>query len=494
MSQRTRVAMLAALALVAAVPRAAQADTIVGEAAGVLQIQTIASGLDIPSDFRFLPDGRIVITQLDGRVLLRNLDGSLVEAGVIAAVQPQKNSEMGLFSVEVHPDFATNGLLYFYYARSDEAGGSDLDRDRLVTIPLLADGTLDLSAEAVLVDHLQGPWNHHGGGLGIGPDRKLYLGVGDTGCTSGRPPEPLSTPANFFPTCLSNPQGKILRLELDGSIPTDNPLVGVAAATTCGATCDVDAATTGLSAPDPAIFAWGFRNPFRLWVDPVTGLPWVGDVGEISYEEIDVVHAGGHYGWPWREAAHGWPRSQCGSTTPGGDCVDPVYECRHGGSGADSGCVAVNGGAIVDGCSWPEPWRGRYFFADSGTGTIASLQPTTDRGSVVPGSRKDVAVMQMPVSVRPGPRGDLYVLDLYGRLAAISPVERVACGAPAIEPGAITPPEVPPESAVADPVATTPEATGAGCGCRTSSHGPSSTLGVGPLLVLAALGRRRRRR
>lgn len=143
MISNRRAAVVAALAI-SAMTGEARADTVVGEATGVLQIHTVASGLDLPSDFRFLPDGRIVITQLDGRVLLRTLDGGLVEAGTIAAVEPRKNAEMGLFSVEVHPDFARNGLLYFYYARSDEAGGSDLDRDRLVTIPLLADGTLDV--------------------------------------------------------------------------------------------------------------------------------------------------------------------------------------------------------------------------------------------------------------------------------------------------------------------------------------------------------------
>lgn len=493
MSPHARAAVIAALAASALLPRPARADTIVGEAAGVLQINTVASGLDVPSDFRFLPDGRIVITQLDGHVLLRNLDGGLVEAGFIAAVQPQKNSEMGLFSVEVHPDFATNGLLYFYYARSDEAGGSDLDRDRLVTIPLLPDGTLDMAAEVVLVDQIQGPWNHHGGGLGVGPDRKLYLAVGDTGCLSGKPPEPVSTPSNFFPTCLTNPQGKLLRLELDGSIPADNPLVGVEAVTSCGATCDVDTATTGLAPPARAIFAWGFRNPFRLWIDPLTGLPWVGDVGELSYEEIDVVHAGRHYGWPWREGAHGWPAAQCGSTTPGADCVDPVYECQHGGTGTDSGCVAISGGAIVDGCSWPESWRGRYFFADSGTGTIASLEPAPDRAGIVPGSRKDVAVMRMPVSVRPGPEGDLYVLDLYGRLAAISPVTRVPCAAPAIETGATASLEpVDPTLVTSEPTATAPEAVAAdgGCGCQTGASEPRA-LALLPLLAFALRRRRR---
>ncbi len=453
----------------------AAADTLVGDAAGRFSLTTVASGLEIPTDFRFLPDGRIVIVELGGRVLLRNLDGSVVEAGTISAVQPPKNGEMGLFSVEVHPDFVNNRLLYFYYARSDEQGGSDLDRDRLVTIALGTDDTLDMATETVLVDHLQGPANHHGGGLGIGKDGKLYLGVGDTGCTSGRPPEPASTPANFFPTCLSNPQGKILRLELDGSIPADNPLVGVGMVTACGETCDVDVASTGLTAPDPAIWAWGFRNPFRLWIDPTTNLPWVGDVGEISYEEIDVVQGGRHHGWPWREGAHGWPSTQCAAQTPGAACVDPVYECRHGGSGPDSNCVAVTGGAIVDDCSWPEDFRGRYYFADSGAGTLSSLQPTEDRKGVVPGSRKEVAVLQMPVALRPGPAGDLYVVDIYGRLSRLAPLERAECALPTIE---ARPPAV---ESLGTPAASAPGA--AGCGCASGRR----TDGVGAFLSFLVL-------
>src|SRR5207244_3667210 len=132
------------------------------------------------------------------------------------------------------PAFASNGRLFFYYSASDAIGGVDDDRNRAVSITLKGDGTLDKASEKVLVRGLEGRANHDGGALAIGPDGKLYIGDGDSGCNSGQATEPPYTPTNFFATCLShNGNGKIMRVNLDGSIPSDNPLVGKSNVTQC---------------------------------------------------------------------------------------------------------------------------------------------------------------------------------------------------------------------------------------------------------------------
>lgn len=253
--------------------RAASADAFLGAHAESLELTTVATGMTQATDVRFLPDGRAILTELEGRVLLLQGDGSLVVAGHLDAVLPLENGETGLLALEVHPEFESTRLLYFYHSVANTKGGTPKNRDRLVSMVLRPDDTLDLASEAGLLDGLESPAGiHHGGGLSIGPDR-----------------------------CLC----KILRIALDGSIPPDNPLVGVGNVPACGDTCESMPSTVG--APREAIWAWGFRNPFRLWVDPKTGIPWVADVEERAFEEIDLARRGGHYGWPWREGRHGYP-------------------------------------------------------------------------------------------------------------------------------------------------------------------------------------------
>lgn len=379
------------------------------------------TGLGPVTDLAFLPDGRMVIVEKTGAVRLRGAGGALTLAGTFAV---DARSEKGLLGVVVAPDFAASRRLVLYYSRSNTTGGTDLDRHRVVTVPLGADGALDLAAERVLVSGLRGPANHDGGALAIGPDGLLYVGVGDTGCNSGEPPEPPAAPSNYFGTCLSNANGKILRVALDGAIPAGNPLAAVAQATACGATCG--AAPSGLAAPRREIFAWGFRNPWRMAFEPATGRLWVGDVGEITYEEVTVVEAGRHHGWPWREGAAGWARSKCRETVPdAGDCVEPAYACRHGATagGVDGGCTSITGGVFLPGPRWPAPLRGRYLFADNVNGRVWTLEVDAARTGVVAGSRREVGRISGggPVSLRVGPDGDVYAAVLPGRVVRISP-------------------------------------------------------------------------
>jgi glucose/arabinose dehydrogenase len=380
----------------------------------------VATGLGEVTDLGFLPDGRMVIAEKGGAVLIRSTAGVVTPAG---SFDVDSSSEKGLLGLAVDPDFASTRRLFFYYSRSDSAGGTDLDRHRAVSILLTAGGSLDAATETVLVSGLRGPANHDGGAMAIGPDGKLYLGVGDTGCNSGTPPEPPPTPGNYFGTCLTNGNGKILRVDLDGGIPADNPLAAVSLATACGASCGD--APAGTAAPRRDIWAWGFRNPWRFSFDPLTGLLWVGDVGEVTYEEVTIAGAGRHHGWPWREGGRGWPPSKCRETAPDhGDCLDPVYFCGRGagGGGIDGGCQSITGGVVVDDPVWPAAGRGLYWFADNANGRVFTLRLDGARTGVVPGSRRDMGTLAGgPVSIRLGPDGLVYAAVIGGRVVRISP-------------------------------------------------------------------------
>src|SRR3970282_2174488 len=132
-----------------------------------------------------------------------------------------------------------------------------------------------------------------------------------------------------------------------------------------------DVTTLPPAAAREDIWAWGFRNPWRFWFDGETGNLWVGDVGEVTFEEIDVIPqtgGGKHYGWPWREGGEGHPVAKCQDIQPSGACLDPAYYCRHGGDqgGIDGNCESITGGVIVDSCQFPASFRGKYFFGDNG--------------------------------------------------------------------------------------------------------------------------------
>lgn len=400
-----------------------------GPSADTFVLTAVASGLAQPTSMDWLPDGRMVVTEKGGNVVLVSAGEDGGTQKVVGTFAVDTGSEKGLLHVLVHPGFASNRLLVFYYSAADSAGGTNLDRHRVVTVPLDDQDQLDLANEVVLLRGLRGPANHDGGALAIGPDGKLYVGVGDTGCNSNTAPEPPYAPRNYFATCLTNPNGKILRINLDGTIPSDNPLVGKQV-TACGDAC-TNATTAALGDAREEIWAWGFRNPWRFWFDPKTDHLWVGDVGEITYEEIDVIPPDGggkHYGWPWREGGKGHDPARCTETTPNaGACVDPQYYCAHPGKAPltdagqlDSDCASITGGVIVDSCQFPERYRGKYFFADAGRNWVSTLTPTADRRGIHTTSReKLITVSGQPVDVAVGPDGALYYAVISGAAGSI---------------------------------------------------------------------------
>jgi glucose/arabinose dehydrogenase len=219
------------------------------------------------------------------------------------------SGEAGLLGMAFHPDFTTNGLVYLNF--SELVGGAV----RSVTAEFAsADGgqTLAPASERVLLTVAKPATNHNGGNLEFGPDGFLYLGLGDGGGAA-------DADGN-----AQNPQrllGKVLRIDVDaqpGGAPYGIPDGPGGNPFAANPLCNADG--TGLQ-NCPEIFALGFRNPWRWSFDRQNGDLWLGDVGEGSWEEIDLVVSGGNYGWNIREGAHCFePASGC--QTAG--LIDPV--------------------------------------------------------------------------------------------------------------------------------------------------------------------------
>jgi MYXO-CTERM domain-containing protein len=400
-------------------PPAQAALTLAGDAATDLTVTVLANGLSQPTDMAELPDGRVVITQRLGDIVVVEKNGDQVESGHIN-VYPEFG-EQGLLGVVADPDFATNHFLYFY-ASAGTTTEDPVNKHKVYKITLGDDGVLDTARNAIIDKGLRasrssvdgGASNHNGGGLQIYKGF-LYLSVGDTGHNK-------TPPNNELATCLNSVNGKILRVNLDGSTPADNPLSNETQVTGC----DDWNTALGMKAPEKKIFSWGYRNPYRFWIDPVTSRMWIGDVGETTREEISVGSPidnagpgskGEHFGWPFAEGTTKYTTSQqsfqpangCMGISPGRDCIPPVYDYGHG---MNNNCVI--GGLIPDGCGWAAPWTGRYLFGDNGSGNIWMLDVTPERDGMVASSVKDFGKSQGVGSFRMGANGVLYIAEVSG--------------------------------------------------------------------------------
>jgi glucose/arabinose dehydrogenase len=293
-------------------------------------------------------DPRIFIVEQPGRIRIY-ADGALEpEPFLDISSRVQSGGERGLLSVAFHPDYATNGYFFVNYTGAD--GATRIERYRASADPDLADPDSDL-----LMLTVPQPFSNHNGGLiAFGPDRMLYIGMGDGG--SGG--DPLGHAQNTA-TLL----GSLLRIDVDGgnggpySIPVDNPFVG-----------DPNAR--------PEIWAIGLRNPWRFSFDKAAGKLYLADVGQSRREEINVVDAdepGLNFGWNLMEGSLCYSTASGCSTT---GLVLPILEYRN----PEEGC-SVTGGYVYRGDAMPA-LRGHYFHGDFCRGSVRSFRQTGDDTAV----------------------------------------------------------------------------------------------------------------
>jgi glucose/arabinose dehydrogenase len=216
----------------------------------------LARGLENPWGMTFLPDGGLLITERPGRLrLYRNGELSDPIPGVPDSVSA--NFISGLFDVELHPDFASNGVIYLTYNKGREG-----ERD----VTALARGVFDGRTLTDVEDIFIAEGASSVSRTLFGPDGKLYMS------TYGEPGETAQDPMNYA--------GKILRLNDDGSVPGDNPFVGRAGY-------------------HPEIYTLGHRTPESLVIHEPTGAIWESEMGPNGGDEVNIIVAGGNYGWPY---------------------------------------------------------------------------------------------------------------------------------------------------------------------------------------------------
>ena len=329
-----------------------------------------------PTDLAFTPDGRMLITTQPGRLRVV-ADGALLPTAaldLVAAGTVCSNLERGLLGVAVDPGFATNGFIYLYYTFK-KSGGCETNTtlapvNRVSKFTLSPPGnTIDPLSEVVLIDNIPSPsGKHNAGDLHVAADGLLYVTVGDGECKLGDANRCAGENDNsrFLDTLL----GKILRIGLDGSIPGANPYAGQSDARRCGDPAGVPSGT----GPCAETFASGLRNPFRFAFRPGTSEFHINDVGQATWEEIDLGLAGADYGWNVREGncALG-STSDCGSPPAG--MTNPIHVYGHSG-----GCQSITGGAFVPVGVWPSGFDNAYLFSDYICGKIFRLVPNASGG------------------------------------------------------------------------------------------------------------------
>jgi len=352
-----RMRILGVLLLVLAMGAVAVPQRVYGSPPPNFQTSLVqGTDLDGPSGFDIAPDGRIFVLERGGKV-------KIIKNGVLlpepfADLPAEPSGDRGLIGIAFDPEFGvSNNFVYFYYT------GHDL-LNHLVRF----DGAEDVGT--------QGPYPlfqtsspstllHVGGSIAFGPDGKLYLAIGDNG-----------VPGNSQD--LSNPHGKILRINKDGSVPTDNPFYG-------------QPGKLG------AIWAYGFRNPWRFQFDSATGQLYGGDVGDYTWEELNHIVKGGNYGWPLHEGL-------CTSACNG--FIDPIHTYNHNGQSA-----AVTGGPIYRGSMFPPEYQGSFFFGDYASGFIkrAQLDASGNVTAVYDFDNQAGAVVDMKIA----PDGSMYYITYY---------------------------------------------------------------------------------
>jgi|GEM_PF-1975065 len=334
--------------------------TTLASAAGSFQTSTFVSNVIAPTAIEFASDGRLFICEKGGSLrVVKN--GQLLSAPFVT-VDVDTGGERGLLGITFAPDFAVNRYVYLYYTARTPTPHNRLSR-------FTANGDIAVPGSELILFDLPAKGNlfHQGGAIHFGADGKLYVAVGNHEDTAS---------AQSF----TDPFGKILRLNPDGTIPADNPFYGQ---------------TTGIQR---AIWAYGLRNPFTFAVDSGTGRIFVNDVGNATWEEVNQLARGANYGWPTCEGPQ---------NTGLGTCNNPAFTYPLHAYSHPVG-TAIVGGTFYRASQFPSQYFGAYFFGDYSADWIKYLDPANQ----VPGINNPATsfnnALSSVVDLKVGPDGALY--------------------------------------------------------------------------------------
>lgn len=355
-----------------------------------------------PMCVRLTPDGQVWVAGRRGNFWFYDPEAKTNRVAGFLNVQTQ--AQRGLRGFEFDPGFTTNGFIYVFYSPMISVGNSN----RLSRFKVGGgrdQRRLDSQSETVLLQIPGGTsGDNDGGSLLLHPaERCFYIGTGDGNLTSNTL-RFFDDPATYAQNLL-DPRGKILRLALDGTIPADNPFARQTNA-------------------HPAVFALGFRNPYTLTLDPASGRVFAGDIGferRNDVEEINLLQAGGNYGWP-----------RCVSTNldtvtfgdcPLPDALGPWFHYPHESSAAVMVGPFLPAAGIRT--NYPAGFNRGLVYGDFSRRWLRFAQMDAAAGLVTNTVPLATGLSGGPLSMTLGPAGEIYLAEYAGWLGG-SPRDRLA--------------------------------------------------------------------
>jgi glucose/arabinose dehydrogenase len=336
-------------------------------------LDLIADNLVSPLGVTESPDGtkRLFITDQVGKVWIVSPDKTKLPEPFLDLTGKMVNlnpgyDERGLLGFAFHPNYKSNGRFFIYYTAPPRSGGpvpgvNWNNTSRLAEYRVMSGNPnkADISSERIILDLDHPQSNHNGGGLAFGPDGYLYLSTGDGGGSNDTAAGHVSdwyalNRGGNGQDVEANLLGDILRLDVNSGqpygIPADNPFVG--------------------KPGKDEIYAFGFRNPYRFSFDMGGSRQlFVGDAGQLMYEEIDIVTKGGNYGWNVKEGTHCFhadsprvERPSCPMTDNRGNLlINPVIELTNVNKPGGGVATTIIGGNVYRGKELPD-YKGKYIF------------------------------------------------------------------------------------------------------------------------------------
>jgi len=326
-----------------------------------LRLVEVVSGLEQPWAVAFLPDDQLLITERPGRM-------QLVRGGQVTRVQGvpevQAQNQGGLLDVVPHPDYETNGWIYFTYSKA----GADGTVPALARARLEGDRLVDLEEIFESNEHTS-PGRHYGSRVLFLDDGTFFMSIGDRGAEPERAQD------------TRDHSGSLVRLNDDGSVPDDNPFVG-----------NEEYA--------PETYSYGHRNIQGIVRHPATGEIWATEHGPRGGDELNLIEAGKNYGWPVVSLGRDYRTQEpWADARTGPEMTDPVFEFLP--------TLAPSGLAVVEGGGFHDTWQGNLL-----AGGLASerlIRLVIENGEVVHAEELLLGMIGRIRDVRRGPDGAIYI-------------------------------------------------------------------------------------
>lgn len=322
-------------------------------------LETVVSDIQIPWGMTWLPDGTMLVTEKSG-ILYHVKNGAKTEIKNVPKVY--NRGQGGLLDIALHPDYAKNGWIYMTYASIEGEGGGNT---KLIRAKLL-DGSLIQIESLYKATPNTTKGVHFGSRIVFDNEGYLYFSMGERG-------------AHFVnPQDIKRDNGKIYRLNDDGSIPKDNPFVGQAGA-------------------KEAIYSYGHRNPQGMAKHPVTGKIWAHEHGPMGGDEINIIKKGANYGWPVVTYGIDYDGKTISTETEKPGIEKPIYYWLPS--------IAPCGMTFVTGDRYPD-WKGHLLV---GAMKFNYLELVKLKGNEVIGRQKIATDVGRLRNVAQGPDGYIYI-------------------------------------------------------------------------------------